>query len=342
VIELHEKMPVADVSGWGRRNCCDSVGRALGRRALALAAALAVLAGVYVAAAPARSPTATAASPSVSPSTDTTEPVPEVTITSRRALAPKVSKFVDQIVDMENAEGIPLWKVPVCAMVFGLSPEQRGFILERLADIANAANVPLGGGYCDPNLFIVVTDDPKGLLRGWDDRSPTRMEVFGGASEDLFAGAPQSVIDEFIATPRAVRVWYFTRKEDAWGLPTSAQISPYAPAEIHAEASRIVSHNMAYVFFRVFVIADQTRLHGLTIDQLADYFSMVGLAKLKSGAKLGGTPTILKLFDGPPAAAPVGMSAWDQAFLKSLYASEQRSTLQRRQIASAIVREIVP
>jgi len=36
------------------------------------------------------------------------------------------------------------------------------------------------------------------------------------------------------------------------------------------------------------------------------------------------------------------MSPWDQAFLKSLYASEQGSTLQRGQIARAIVREIAP
>jgi hypothetical protein len=95
-------------------------------------------------------------------------------------------------------------------------------------------------------------------------------------------------------------------------------------------------------FEDVFVIADQARLHGMNLGQFADYVAMVGLAKLKPGARLGDAPTILNLFDGAPEAAPAGLTDWDRAFLKSLYATEQISKQQRGQIARHTVREIAP
>jgi len=95
-------------------------------------------------------------------------------------------------------------------------------------------------------------------------------------------------------------------------------------------------------FEYVFVIADQARLHGMTMGQFADYVAMVGLAKLKPDARLGDAPTILTLFNGAPEAAPTGMTDWDQTFLKSLYVTEQISKQQRGQIARQMVRDIAP
>jgi len=78
----------------------------------------------------------------------------------------------------------------------------------------------------------------------------------------------------------------------------------------------------------------------VNLGQLADYVAMVGLAKLKPGANLGDAPTILKLFDGAPGAAPTGLTDWDHAFLKSLYSTEQVEVEQSGQIARAMVRDI--
>jgi hypothetical protein len=87
---------------------------------------------------------------------------------------------------------------------------------------------------------------------------------------------------------------------------------------------------------------DKTRLQGVAVGQLADYVAMSGFAKLKTGARLGDAPTILTLFNGAPQAATIGMTDWDQTFLKSLYATEQKSKLQRSQITRQMVREIAP
>ena len=97
-----------------------------------------------------------------------------------------------------------------------------------------------------------------------------------------------------------------------------------------------------WAFEYVFVIADQARLKGVTAGQFADYVAMVGLSKLNPDARLGDAPTILKLFEGTPSAAPAGMTDWDQAFLKSLYSTEQILKQQRGQIAHQMVSELKP
>ena len=95
-------------------------------------------------------------------------------------------------------------------------------------------------------------------------------------------------------------------------------------------------------FSRVFVVVDRTQLHGVTFGQLAAYVAMVGLARLKPDARLGDAPTILTLFSGEPQVAPRGLTDWDQAFLKSLYATAPLAKGQSGQIAREMVREIAP
>jgi hypothetical protein len=299
-----------------------------------LAGLLAALAaqGAWAAADGSSAPAAT--SHSAGTSADTSEKLQEVTVTAHRIeLEKRVSKFVNQIAATENEEGLPRWQKPVCPLVSGL-PEQEGeFVLGRVSEIARAAGVPLAGEQCRPNLFVWVTSHPKELLQGLENRN--FQFRFG-------ADALPTVVDEFIATPRAVRVWYSSDIEDRWGSPVTCQFANIrVRASCHAEATHIL-FNTIYVFGHVFVIVDQTRLAGVSRGQFADYVALVGLAKLKPGARLDDVSTILKLFDGAPEAAPAGMTDWDQAFLKSLYSTDQISKQQRSQIARQMAREIAP
>ncbi len=288
----------------------------------------------------------------------------EVTVTAKRAeLARRVSEFVNQVVAPENGgEGLARWQAPpVCPLVSGLPGQDGEFILERLSQIGRAAGVPLAGERCRPNLYILVTTRPEELLRGMEKRN--RPFTFGYDAA-YRTETPASVVDEFIKTPRAVKVWYNSTEDDAWGktlgycpalqilLATTLCNQSCAPPPSYATRAYLcgsgasggthLAFNTVWTFSRVFVIVDGTQLRGVRIGQLADYVAMVGFAKLKSDARLGDAPTILRLFDGAPQAAPTGMTDWDQSFLKSLYATEQKSTLQRSQIARAMVRAIAP
>jgi hypothetical protein len=98
--------------------------------------------------------------------------------------------------------------------------------------------------------------------------------------------------------------------------------------------------NVVLAIYQVFVIVDPTQFRTVSAEQLADYVSMTSLAQIRLDAKLGDAPTILTLFDKDPTTASPGMTRWDQAFLKSLYSTEQKSVMQRELMAREMLREM--
>jgi hypothetical protein len=283
-------------------------------------------------------PSSTASSPAAGAA------IPEVTIQARRAeLEAKVAKFVDQITVVENGGegGLALWDTPpVCPLVSGLPGPEGEFILERFTEIGRKAGAPLAGERCMPNLYILVTIQPEELLHAMEKRN--RAFTFGHQNAGG-ALTPASIVDEFIATPRAVRVWYNQKTQTPEGLPPANCGGPgsFVPCNLHAPPS-LLRLDLVRTFSTVFVVVDQRRLQGISRGQLADYVAMVGLAKLKPEAHLGDTQTILRLFDGAPAAAAAGLTGWDQAFLASLYKTDHDSRLQRSQISHSMVPTIAP
>jgi hypothetical protein len=227
-------------------------------------------------------------------SSSSSDVLQEVTVTARHIrLGDRVAKFVNRVTRLQNGEGLARWQRPACPLVLGLDPQQDKWILERVSSVARVAKVPFDADErCHPkNLFIFVNGDPRGLLQRWDDRNSARVNVFGGATP--------LVVKEFIGTPRAVRVWYRAGMGTAWGLAPSASTDyqsvfettggPTLISQTPLEASHL-SSNVVYTFSAVFVIADSTRLHGVTLGQLADYAAMVGLAEIEPGAQLGDAP----------------------------------------------------
>jgi hypothetical protein len=93
------------------------------------------------------------------------KPPGEVTVTGKRSeLEPRVAAFVQQISGSYYDDGLARWTKPVCPRVTGLPQEEDEFILERVSDIARAAGIPLAGDKCHVNLYILVTDQPRGGL----------------------------------------------------------------------------------------------------------------------------------------------------------------------------------
>jgi hypothetical protein len=283
-----------------------------------------------------------------------TETLQEVTVTAHRIeLEKRVSKFVNQIAATENgAEGLARWQAPaVCPLVSGLPKQDGEFILERLSEIARAAGVPLSDNeHCRPNLYVLVTDDPEKLLRGMEKRN--RGFTFGyDASFSPPTETPATVVDEFIRTPRAVRVWYNSIEKDVWNNPVSycpvQDVLPtYGQMVLYMRCSRGIaggSHlvlSAKWTISSAFVIVDRSSLRKVKLQQLADYVAMSGFAKIKPDARLGDATTILTLFNGAPETAPTAMTDWDQTFLQSLYATDQKLKTQRSAITHQMVSEL--
>jgi hypothetical protein len=266
----------------------------------------------------------------------------EVIVSAQRAqLAPRVRAFVEEISVLEQAGGLARWHVPMCPQVTGLPRENGEFVLWRISEVARGAAVPLASEHCQPNLFIYVTPDPKQLL----------VQMQKGPREGSFGHVAPVEIDEFIATPRVVRVWYNSAMEVPGTLTTGQGFPPFGqlsgggglPGNITTDWERAsrVTRTEERAFTTIYIVVDKGRLQGVTLGQLADYIAMVGLAQIRTGAQLNDAPTILRLFEGAPQAALAGMSGWDQAFVKSLYATEQTVTVQRSEVALGMLREIV-
>ena len=129
------------------------------------------------------------------------------------------------------------------------------------------------------------------------------------------------------------------------GVVIEEPVEPNDPLQLTTNPWSQASHltlNVVWAIYQVFVVVDPTRFKGVSLGQLTDYVAMAGLAQLKVDARLGDAPSILTLFDKAPQEASPGMTEWDQAFLKSVYATEQKSVVQRSQIALGMVRDIAP
>jgi hypothetical protein len=282
-----------------------------------------------------------ATSHSAGTSSETSETLQEVTVTAQRAkLAQRITAFVSKITGPLFEGGLPLWGTPVCPLVSGLAREDGEFIMGRVSDIARDGRVPLAGGKCHPNLYIMVTMQPQELLKTMMAKQNFRF-TFGISTEPM-DGTPivpsHVVIDEFISKPGPVRVLYRDAPTGPYGVRPIVNAAKVGPITYSGDTW---AGNSRWFVFRVFVIVDASQLKGVTLEQLADYAALVGLAEIKPADSLADAPTILQLFNGPPQAVPAGMTDWDRAFLKSLYTTPpHKPTQQRWHITQAMVGEI--
>lgn len=215
----------------------------------------------------------------------------------RAALYPEVSKYLTQVAALEpeylaprlefsNEGSLPRWIHKVCVRVSGLPEQDDRFIMQRIAEIGRDAGIRLGNEACKPNLVVIVTSQPKEML--------TRMAKQDAWSWFGYRGRPY-LLDQFIATPRPVRVWYNLSAGESIGA--------------------------------VVMLADPQRMKSVSLTQFADYVAMAGfvqvkpLAQLTPAIQVGAVPTILRLFDESANDAPAGLTDMDKALLTSLYAN---------------------
>jgi hypothetical protein len=305
----------------------------------AAAAAWLILQGVTAAAdvpPPSQPPAAAAEESKGSLTTITVEAQREREIVARQARS-----YVSSISVAPFHESLARWNAPICPLVAGLPREHGEFILTRISQIAAAAGAPLGGEHCRGNFYVVVSADPDALLKAWSRRD---VSMFGDAGGTKVRG--------FLNASSPVRVWYNADFDTGDGTPLSAdtpglsQSGPSTspvfagiPNNTHARGFRL-AHDEVRDLSSVVVLVDSRRARGISFGQLADYVAMAGLAELRLDANVGDAPTILHLFWGSGKTPPPGLSAFDQAFLKALYHTDQADRSQLSEIKISVVRDV--
>jgi hypothetical protein len=274
---------------------------------LLVAACLTALAAADAAAAAEQSP----ANTSVTTSTGETEELQEVTVTAqhlkldwvqRNELVQKAIRFVFGIADVPNYGDWP----PIWSDP--VCPLVTG--LRREQDEFVLSRVSEIARAAGARLGGEKCHHPNLYIFVTDNPKELLRTMESRRYLVIFGNATPSSVEQFINRPAPVRAWHN-------------------------------AHGGAF-FGNVNVVVDGTRLDGVSERQLADYVGMVSLAEIKSSAHFGEANTILKLFEGPPEAAPEGLSDWDQEFLKIVYHREQTFANPRANTALRMVRELVP
>jgi hypothetical protein len=268
--------------------------------------------------------------------------LPQVTIEARRQLERRVNEFVRRITDIPFSmqDSLPLWRDSLCFAVAGLPTEQGSFALGRLREIARATGLRVARPGCKYNFIVIFSAEPDKLLGKAFHLHPLEFNTNGGMTP----------LKNFIAPAKqqAVRAWHNTRVTTRSGVPiqldgacgsVSVQ-GMQVPVSCQYSPSRIERYDVS-AFSLALVVIDTSYPKEFKLGQLIDYAAMVGLAQIPANEDLGDAPSILRLFGESPDAEPSGLTAWDSAFLRALYHSDQGNTAQRSEIAVQMIHEVV-
>jgi hypothetical protein len=233
---------------------------------------------------------------------------------------PQVSEFVSSIAMPVQHESMARWSVHVCVFAAGLLPNEGDFVRRRIAEVATEAGIPVEPAGCPANFVVVVTSEPEAFLRDWWHEEPLLFNRERGV-----AG-----VERMMRTDRPVRVWH-----NACNAPPALARNYRLNVEWDCNTGSLGSRiNRAAVrsIYSAIVVVDFRKIEGLTWGQVADYVAMVGLAQLRADAETGSVPTILSLFEDGGDERAKALTVWDQAFLKSVYASREGSVTELTQI----------
>jgi hypothetical protein len=243
----------------------------------------------------------------------------------REAMRKAIRHFVDNVTRFDG-ENVSRWLLPICAAVTRAPAEQAAFLHARILDLARSVGAPLAPDQekCEANLVVMLMSHPDQWWAVVLERNPWSYRLL----------SPQSVA-RAVSTRPVQTMQNFVM--NSFGSTTSFDTASYRPEDSHIYTSATAD------FATAIVVVDDAEIGDATLAQLADYVSMVALARVDLSADFTGADSILRLFAAadPASPPPPKLTAWDQSFLRTLYgvdASEQRP---RTLISDAMIEDLV-
>jgi hypothetical protein len=266
------------------------------------------------------------------------EPATPETVTieaqrQRQLIEHQISTFVSAITTPIRGKALLRWHRPVCPAVVGLTNAQGEFMLARLSQAVTDTGAPLAPEDCAPNFLVVATQQPEALLQKWWGRNPRLFNTDHGIGG----------MKRFLAGKTPIRAWYNAELGCEEGASRVRGGKTYQPA--HCAGGLIsggskLTYDEVRAITSVIVVVDLEKVPELTIGQVTDYATLIGLAQIREDADPGPAPTILHLFANSGGALPDGLSSWDRDFLKALYDTDVDAVTQVSQIKVRLAHDL--
>jgi hypothetical protein len=228
---------------------------------------------------------------------------------------------------------IPRWRDAVCVRVAGLPDAQNAQIKGRIEDVATALGRALLPAGCAPNIEVVFTDKPQGVV---DDVAHRRQYILGYYH--------RHDVQRLKAVTHPIQAWYVTATVGAGGIsgPVFAYMQGNMGYGIPVQPHREVIDDpdnitpagcgdsfhftvcMQSVLKNVLVVADTKALKGKDAGLLSDYLAMVTLSQPRSLDHCNSLPSVIDIFANAECAhdRPGGLTPDDAAYLTALYGAD--------------------
>ena len=275
------------------------------------------------------------------------EPLDTVVVQgSREQMRRDILTFVHKVTRLEG-EFVGRWGKFVCPMAVGVSDEQAQFIQSRIIEIQNTVRKkqPNADADCDPNLFIIISDEVDQVLANWKERDPGmfRWKSREGVSRSGGTGPVRTWHNAILTGADNEAINSVSPLNQISAL---SQTSTGSRLDIGAPSCPLQGRIAAGCWEHinaVVVLVDAKATGKVTLAQLADYISVVSLSQIDLSADLSRVDSILALFSPTrPTVPPAGITEWDYAFLMGLYRVSYSPVNQQRDIAARMVRRLAP
>ena len=261
----------------------------------------------------------------------------DIVVTGRRASPDKTIAETRAISNTHNGQ-LARFETPICPAVVGL-PQAHARVVEwRIRNVADRAKVRVDKLGCKPNVTIVVADDGAAFVNLLHRKRPT-----------LFNTMALHDVTKLLKSQGPCWAWQSIspKRRDGGSVEMISQIQlGSGPPQPVAKGAYIASNvQLSRLSMPVrqdtdlaFVVLDLKNIKGLTLQQVADYSAMVGLAAIRTAkTDILEKPSILTMFQDAASGRAIQpeATAFDLAYLAALYSGSSGFSSDQKSMAIA-------
>lgn len=196
---------------------------------------------------------------------------------------------------------------PVCIGSLGLARGVTSAILDRMIEVADDSGIRTAGTPCEPNVLVLFVDQGREEVR-----------KLAAKGHGAFAGLSRAALRKLLAEPGPAQAWNVTEVRSRDGDPVMPGTSMGRPPTLKVSVASRIAASIRQDILAAVVVIDRQALIGKSPKQIADYAAMRTFVRTTPPAHAA-ADTILSLFR-EEGAAPAGLTPFDRAVLRGLYA----------------------